>query len=133
MSTVSYQTNPPLTDDALNDLFARAWPDHRARTFIPVLAASLAFVAAFVEHRLIGFVNIASDGGAHAFLLDPTVDAEHRRRGIGTTLVRIAADLARARGCEWLHVDYEPRLAAFYQRAGFVPSAAGVMHLDRTG
>jgi hypothetical protein len=45
----------------------------------------------------------------------------------------ISQQIWRARGCEWLHVDYEPRLAAFYQQAGFIASAAGVMHLDRTG
>jgi ribosomal protein S18 acetylase RimI-like enzyme len=83
--------------------------------------------------RLIGFANVATDGGRHAFLLDPTVDPGYQRQGIGTSLVRLAAAEARARGCEWLHVDYEPQLAHFYRAAGFRATSAGVMHLDRTG
>lgn len=133
MNTVSYRINPPLTESALNGLFARAWSGHVERAFAPVLARSLAFIGVFASERLIGFANIATDGGAHAFLLDPTVDPAYQRQGIGSTLVRMATEISRSHGCEWLHVDYEPRLASFYQRAGFASTAAGVMHLDRTG
>jgi GNAT superfamily N-acetyltransferase len=129
---VEYRIDPPLDDAALNALFARAWTDHTPREFGPVLARSLVVIAAFESGQLIGFVNVATDGGQHAFLLDPTVDVAHRRCGIGTQLVRHAASLAQARGCSWLHVDYEPALAPFYQAAGFRASAAGIMRLDRT-
>ncbi len=30
-----------------------------------------------------------------------------------------AADLARRQQVHWLHVDYEPHLAAFYEKCGF--------------
>jgi GNAT superfamily N-acetyltransferase len=130
--TVEYLIDSPLDDDALNALFARAWPDHQPRPFARVLARSLGTVTAHVAGQLIGFVNLATDGGEHAFLLDPTVAISHRRRGIGTELVRRAAALARARGCTWLHVDYEAELTPFYRGAGFRDSVAGVMHLDRT-
>ena len=80
--------------------------------------------------RLVGFINVATDGGAHAFLLDPTVDPEYRRRGIGQSLVERAIAAARGPNCEWVHVDYEPNLAAFYARAGFRPTEAGLLHLD---
>jgi GNAT superfamily N-acetyltransferase len=129
---VDYRINPPLDDAALNDLFARAWGDHVSREFAPVLARSLGVVTAFVSDQLVGFVNLGTDGGEHAFLIDPTVDVAHRRRGIGTQLLRLAAALAAERGCKWLHVDYEPALAPFYRAAGFRDSLAGVMRLDRT-
>jgi GNAT superfamily N-acetyltransferase len=132
MQMVEYRIDPPLDDAALNDFFSRAWDDHAPREFAPVLARSLGVVAAFVSDRLIGFVNLATDGGEHAFLLDPTVDVAHRRRGIGTQLLRRAAALATERGCKWLHVDYEPTLAPFYRAAGFRDSLAGVMRLDST-
>jgi hypothetical protein len=44
-------------------------------------------------------------------------------------LVRVAADHARERGIHWLHVDYEPHLAGFYQRCGFSHTEAGLMLL----
>lgn len=120
---------PPLTDHELNALFAAAWPDHRPRPFAPVLARSLAWVAARSAGRLVGFVNVAGDGGVHAFVLDTTVHPDERRRGLGVRLVRAAAEAARAAGAVWLHVDHEPHLESFYARCGFRPTAAGVMPL----
>ncbi|WP_412101902.1 GNAT family N-acetyltransferase [Kitasatospora purpeofusca] len=65
----------------------------------------------------------------HAFVLDTTVHPDERRRGLGMRLVQAAADEAKARGAEWLHVDYEPHLESFYGRCGFRPTAAGLRRL----
>jgi ribosomal protein S18 acetylase RimI-like enzyme len=79
---------------------------------------------------LVGFVNVAWDGGDHAFLLDPKVRSDCQRRGIGTELISRAAARSRAAGCEWLHVDFEARLEQFYLGAcGFRPTPAGLIHL----
>ena len=91
---------------------------------------SLTWVEAYAQARLVGFVNVAWDGGAHAFLLDPCVDPDHQRSGVGAELVRRAADAARQAGCTWLHVDFEPRLATFYARCGFSPTSAGLLRLS---
>ena len=95
-----------------------------------MLERSLAYCGAFYAGELVGYVNVAGDGGAHAFLLDPTVHPAHRRRGLGLALVRRATALARAAGATWLHVDYEPSMAAFYAAAGFLPTAAGLLRLS---
>jgi GNAT superfamily N-acetyltransferase len=133
LTAVHYAVSPPIVESALNALFARAWDGHRDRAYAPILARSLLCVTASVGDRLVGFANVATDGGVHAFLLDPTVDPEFQRQGIGTALVQLAAQEAKARGCEWFHVDYEPHLTPFYTAAGFRPTTAGVMHLDHTG
>ena len=90
---------------------------------------SLGWVTARDDDRLVGFVNVAWDGGCHAFILDTTVDPTHRRRGIGLALVHRAVEEARRAGVEWVHVDYEPRYAPFYERCGFLPTPAGVLRL----
>jgi GNAT superfamily N-acetyltransferase len=54
------------------------------------------------------------DGGSHAFILDTVVAARLRHQGTGTKLVAVAAERARAAGCAWLHVDFEPELGPFY-------------------
>ncbi|MGK8520213.1 GNAT family N-acetyltransferase [Nocardia asteroides] len=92
---------------------------------------SLGWVTARTDGgALAGFVNVAWDGGDHAFLLDPAVRLEWQHRGIGTELVARAADGARAAGCTWLHVDFEERLAPFYFDAcGFRSTTAGLLRL----
>ncbi|WP_329117506.1 GNAT family N-acetyltransferase [Streptomyces sp. NBC_01465] len=128
-NTPTLSVSPALTDEALNTLFTAAWPDHRPTAFAPLLARSLVWIAAHRGDRLVGYVNVVGDGGAHAFILDTTVHPEEGRRGLGVRLVRAAAAEARARGAEWLHVDYEPELEPFYAACGFRPTAAGLMNL----
>ncbi|MET9955641.1 GNAT family N-acetyltransferase [Streptomyces sp. NPDC006339] len=119
-----------LTGDELNELFHASWPGHRDTDFAPVLARRLLHVTARRDGRLVGYVNVVGDGGAHAFLLDTTVHPDERRRGLGVALVRAAAEAARERGARWLHVDFEPHLTRFYEECGFRSTAAGLMRLD---
>lgn len=126
---VVYRVSPPLTNDELNALMAAAWQDHVRRDFHLVLNRSLAFVCAYHETRLVGFVNLAWDGGVHAFILDTVVHTEFRRLGIGRELVMRAVGEAGERGLEWVHVDFEPHLRSFYEQCGFRDTAAGLIRL----
>lgn len=116
---------------ALGQLREVAWGGRDDGTWWQaVLEHSLTWVTAFDGEALVGFVNVAWDGGVHAFLLDTTVHPDWGRRGIGTRLVRRAEAAARAHGgLEWLHVDYEPHLSSFYEGCGFTPTAAGLLKL----
>jgi ribosomal protein S18 acetylase RimI-like enzyme len=100
------------------------WWDH-------IRPVSLGWVTARrTSGELVGFVNVAWDGGDHAFLLDTKVATAYQRRGIATALVAEAVKQARLAGCEWIHVDFEDGLAPFYFGAcGFRPTAAGLIHL----
>ncbi|WP_437818592.1 GNAT family N-acetyltransferase [Sorangium sp. So ce1078] len=129
MLSIEHRISPAVSNDALNALFAASWPAHEPVDFARKHAHSLAFVCAFAGERLIGYVNLAWDGGVHAFLLDTTVHPAHRRRGVGRELVSRAAAVARERGMRWLHVDFEPHLAGFYRGSGFAPTEAGLMNL----
>ncbi len=128
-SAIAYQLNPPVDNAALNELFALAWPQHTHIDFQPLLQRSLAYVCAYADTTLIGFVNLAWDGGIHAFLLDTTVHPHWQRQGIGSQLVQRATAIARERGIHWRHVDYAPHLDAFYRGCGFQPTLAGLIRL----
>ena len=110
-------------------LWIVAWGASAGDYTTAVLPRSLVHVGAFDGERLVGFVNVAWDGGVHAFLLDTTVHPEFRLRGIATDLVRQATTSARERGAEWLHVDFEPHLEGLYRDCGFRPTAAGLIRL----
>lgn len=122
--------NDPLpTDVAMRALWLAAWGDAGPASFQAILQRSLAHVGAYDGERLVGFVNVAWDGGIHAFILDTCVDRAYRRQGIATRLVQAATEAARARGAAWLHVDFEPHLTAFYRGCGFRETAAGLIAL----
>jgi GNAT superfamily N-acetyltransferase len=95
---------------------------------------SLGWVCARHAGQLVGFVNVPWDGSSHAFILDAMVAPEAQRQGVGTVLVAMAAQEARAAGCAWLHVDFDDRLRAFYlDRCGFTATSAGLIDLTETG
>jgi hypothetical protein len=128
---ISYLWRGALSDDELFELTEshggapqRGWWDE-------VRPHSLGWVTARRDdNELVGFVNVAWDGGDHAFLLDPKTRGTLQRQGIGRELVRIAALNTKIAACEWLHVDFEPHLRGFYfESCGFRSTDAGVIHL----
>jgi GNAT superfamily N-acetyltransferase len=129
---VTYAFSPEISNEDLNALFAAAWPDCMPSDFAPILCRSLAYVCAYAGKVLVGLVNLAWDGGIHAFLLDITVHPTWQRRGVGHELVLRAAAVARERGMHWLHVDYEPHLDGFYRGCGFRPTLAGLIELQHS-
>lgn len=75
-------------------------------------------------------MNVAWDGADHAFLLDTLATVSYRRKGVGTAMVAVAEDNARKAGCDWLHVDFGPRLGPFYlDGCGFQETAGGLIAL----
>jgi GNAT superfamily N-acetyltransferase len=129
---VRYGWRAPFENRDLNALhaegFSHAVLDIDWRT--QVERHSLGWVCAFEDDRLIGFVNVAWDGGVHAFVLDTLVTREQRRNGIGRQLLERAVRESRAAGCEWLHVDFEDELRDFYFGAcGFTATPAGLIAL----
>ncbi|HZM84622.1 MAG TPA: GNAT family N-acetyltransferase [Candidatus Limnocylindrales bacterium] len=126
----------PVTDNELNALHARAFGGEiRVTPWRERLKQhALTWVGAFDSGRLVGFVQVCWDGGAHAFLLDTVVDPTWQHRGIGQRLVVAAAADSAAAGCEWLHVDFEPHLTEFYlTKCGFTPTRAGLLRLAGPG
>ncbi len=91
---------------------------------------SLGWVCVRHAGTLIGFVNVAWDGGVHAFLLDTLVTEAFRHQGLATVMAQEAVHHTKAAGCEWLHVDFEPHLRDFYfTHCGFRPTDAGLIAL----
>ena len=131
--TIHYVWRGEFTNAEVEPLHAAGFerPTNAANDWwTPVNRYSLGWVCAREDGRLVGFVNVAWDGGVHAFILDTVVATAVGRRGVGTRLVAVATENARAAGCEWLHVDFEPDLRSFYFDAcGFRPTDAGLIQL----
>ncbi|MFE7134728.1 GNAT family N-acetyltransferase [Streptomyces sp. NPDC057638] len=130
--TITYAWRGDFENAAVNALHAEGF-GHRALDtdwHTQVHRHSLGWVCARRGGDLVGFVNVAWDGGVHAFVLDTLVSPGLRRNGIGAGLVATAAREARTARCEWLHVDFDDHLREFYFDAcGFRPTDAGLIAL----
>ncbi|MEV6843153.1 GNAT family N-acetyltransferase [Actinoplanes sp. NPDC051411] len=134
--TVELAVRFPVDDIALSALHARAFgggdpaPADADPWATRLRNHALTWIGAFDGGALVGFVQVAWDGGAHAFILDTMVDPSAQGRGIGSALVAAATAEARNAGCDWLHVDFEDHLTDFYlDRNGFRPTRAGLIDL----
>ncbi|OKI02155.1 acetyltransferase [Streptomyces sp. CB02923] len=130
--TIRYEWRGDFDNKTLNALHAEGFEhpvldiDWRAQ----VRGHSLGWVCAREDGSLVGFVNVAWDGGVHAFVLDTLVTRRLRSQGVGAALIDAATRGARAAECEWLHVDFDEHLRPFYFDAcGFEPTAAGLIRL----
>lgn len=123
---IRYRVREAVDFASLAELIRATWGGQEDGSSWPgILARSLSWVCAYERSTLIGFVNVAWDGGQHAFLLDTTVHPDYQRRGIGVRLVQEAA----ASACPRRRALFEPHLAGFYARCGFAPTAAGLLRL----
>ena len=126
-----YSWRDPVTDDEMVELVDSHNGRPESGWWDQIRPHSLGWVTARSSKGvLVAFVNIAWDGGDHAFLTDTKTRGDWQHRGVGTEMVRRAAHHAKAAGCEWLHVDFAPDLAAFYFDAcNFRPTDAGLINL----
>lgn len=128
---ISYRWRDPVTDEEMVDLVLSHQGNPSIGWWPRVREHSLGWVSARQDDLLVGFVNVAWDGGDHAFLIDTKTRGSYQHRGIGRELVNVATREAAAAGCEWLHVDFRSELAPFYLDAcGFTPTQAGLIRLD---
>lgn len=128
---VLFRVRPKIDDTEMDRLHAEGF-DHPVAGYdwsTQLERHSLTWIGAYRDEKLVGFVNVAWDGGVHGFLLDTAVASHLRGRGIGTRLVREAiAAVRRVPGIEWLHVDADDALmSGFYGPAGFEPTPAGLV------
>jgi GNAT superfamily N-acetyltransferase len=130
-----FEWRGPFSNEAMSNLHAEAFghpvADHDwQRQF---RRHSLGWACAFdSESRLVGAVNVPWDGGFHAFVMDTAVARSARRERVGTRLVSMAVEQARAAGCEWLHVDFDGEaLSRFYfECCGFMSTIGGLIRLN---
>jgi len=130
--SISYEWRGESADPDLDSLHAEGFGHEPKATDCQAQLTrhSLGWVCARDEGELVGFVDVAWDGGVHAFLLDALTARRAQGQGVGAALVARATERARAAGCDWLHADFEEDLSPFYlQVCGVVPVPAGLLRL----
>jgi GNAT superfamily N-acetyltransferase len=103
MAEITFSEHAGIDLDELQHLFGRAWGGDGKTNYERVLERAFTWIIARHHDRLVGFANVAWDGGSHLFLLDTTVDPDYQQRGIGTRLVRTAIAACQGHG-EWIQV-----------------------------
>ena len=88
-------------------------------------------ITAWVGTELVGTLTVLSDGCNYATIDDLVVHPQHRRKGIGSELVRIALGRLAAIHPSVIKLVAIPGSEPFYERLDFRRTSESVMYLAR--
>jgi ribosomal protein S18 acetylase RimI-like enzyme len=109
----------PLTGAQIEALRVAVGWDEMPGMYDQILARSYTHFSVTESSRLIGFVNVISDGIADAFLVDLMIHPDFQHEGLGKALVAHAIGALQADGIRCVEVIFAPELEAFYRACGF--------------
>jgi GNAT superfamily N-acetyltransferase len=106
------------TDLAADDFDNGRTPEELHRSF----AKSYSVVIAWAENRVVGTARLLADGVCNAYLVDVWTASQHRRKGIGTNMVRRLLDSVPGHHVGLFTEEY----AGFYRSLGFEEEDVGM-------
>jgi N-acetylglutamate synthase-like GNAT family acetyltransferase len=114
-----YLVNPKVDAGELAKLRkAVGWGERRHEQKKNISCTYLA-VACFDEERLVGYVEVLSDGVDDALIRGLMVDPGCQRQGIALELINIVTAEIRKDRIKTVNVLFEPELEPLYCKAGF--------------
>ncbi|WP_201776199.1 GNAT family N-acetyltransferase [Streptacidiphilus melanogenes] len=131
---ITYDTDTAALDTSDLQGFFVGWPSppSPARHLAVLRGSHLAVLARDSgTGRVVGFVNLISDGVLTAFVPWLEVLPEYHGQGIGSELVRRVLAAAEAEGLYSVDLACDPGLRPYYERLGMRPlQAMGVRNYD---
>lgn len=124
---LSYLVDPELSAEKLADLRKTVGWDARQDRLAKVIGCTYLSVGCYDGDRLVGYVDVLSDGIDDALIRSLVVDPQYQRRGIGLALLRIVNERIKRDQIKTVNVLFEPELAEFYRRAGFRIVSGGLI------
>jgi ribosomal protein S18 acetylase RimI-like enzyme len=124
------QRNDVVTPLEIEDLRAAVGWERLENKYEKILANSYTHFTLRKDNRLVGFVNVISDGICDAFLVDLIVHPSAQRRGIARALVDAAIAALTADGIKCIQVTFDPELESFYRDCGFHIFRGGIIDTD---
>ena len=130
MIDFTIERDDPVSGTAIEALRLAVGWDEEAGKYDQVLTNAWMHLTVRDRGRLIGYVNVISDGIRNAFIADLMVHPSFQRRGIGTALVRRPVRELRTDGVRGVHITFTPELEPFYRACGFLVILGGIIDND---
>ena len=128
---VRFAESPVLKAEQVAALREAVGWDGRVEKYRQILGNTYLCAACFSDDRLVGYVDVISDGIDDAYIRDLAVHPDYQRRGIGSKLIAMVLERVRSDGIRMVNVVFEPELAKFHRRAGFTIMAGGIIDNER--
>jgi GNAT superfamily N-acetyltransferase len=124
---MKYIKNPKLKIEQLIELRESVGWDSMEDYYKKVLGKTYFSLGCYVNERLVGFVDVLSDGITDAFIRDLMVNPEYQGKGIGKRLLSITIEKLKEDGIYAINALFDEELKDFYKSFGFDIIYGGVM------
>ena len=121
------ERDKPVTAAEIEGLRCAVGWDRFEGRYDQILSNSYTHFTVHDTNRLIGFLNVISDGIGDTCLLDLMVAPDFQSRGIGQALVKKAVMELTDDGIRCIHATFTPDLKGFYRKCGFPIFSAGII------
>lgn len=112
---MEYLQEDRLTAEEFLTLARRVWPGEYDSALVQEALDQTTNITAREDGNLVGCVRILTDGYFFGTIPEILVDPEHRRKGVGTRLMRLAWEISPTS----LYFGAQPGNEEFFEKAGF--------------
>ncbi len=124
---LKFVENPELRTEEIAALRSAVGWDERKEQMQKIVGCTYMSAACLDGDRLVGWIDVISDGVDDAFIRNLVVDPAYQRRGIGLQLLKMVAGRIKKDRIKTANVLFEPELAALYRKAGFRIISGGMI------
>jgi len=125
-----YLVNPEVDVGELSKLRTAVGWDERRHKLEKIVGCTYLAVACYAGSRLVGFVDVLSDGVDDALIRGLMVDPEFQNQGIALELLNIVTATIRKDRIKTVNVLFEPELEPLYRKAGFRIVCGGLIDTE---
>ena len=123
---IEFGRDCPLNFEAILELRSSVgWPT--GDNYGKIIQEGIFHVSAWLNGRLIGFVNVVGSPRGDHLIQDLCVHPDHQGKGVGERLVRMALEYSSEFHPQGVNVLFEEKNRAFFERFGFRMIGGGYM------
>ncbi len=116
---LTYSLNPQLRVEDVAALRRAVGWEARKNSLKKIIGYTYLTGACFDRDRLVGFVDVISDGVDDALIRNLLVHPNYREQGIALALLEKVINKIREDNIKTINVLFEPELKDLYRKAGF--------------
>ncbi len=128
-----FKVDPNLTTEEIAELRHLVGWEGREKRITRIIGSTFMTAACFEQDRLIGFVDVLSDGVEDALIRSLIVHPDYQRRGIALRLLKMVIKRTKAEKIKTINVLFEPELEPLYRKAGFRIVNGGLIDNEAEG
>lgn len=130
MKDIVIEQEGKVSDCEIEELRSSIGWDNNTGPFSVISKCLYTYFTARKDGKLVGFIDVLSDGIADSYLQDLAIHPKFQGKGIGTELVKKAIRFLQKNNIKCIQVTFNPEYEEFFKRFGFHIYKAGVIARD---